>query len=79
MQGAFRRPNQDCTAVGRGADAVVWVVVVVAAAAAAVAHVSAVLGHQRNLSGHLAAAVSSLGEPERAVVVGWVMWMTLQS
>jgi len=78
MQGAFRRPNQDCTAVGRGADAVVWVVVVAAAAAAA-GHVSAVLGHQRNLSGHLAAAVSSLGEPERAVVVKWVMWMTLQS
>jgi len=77
MQGAFHRPNQDCTAVGRGADAVVWVVVVVVAAA--VAHVSAVLGHQRNLSGHLAAAVSSLGEPERAVVVKWVMWMTLQS
>ena len=77
MQGAFRRPNQESTAAARGADAVVWAVVV--AAAAAVGHVSAVLGHQRNPSGHRPAAVSSLGEPRRAVVVGWVMWMMLRS
>lgn len=78
MQGAFRRPNQESTAAARGADAVVWAVVV-AAAAVAVGHVSAVLGHQRNPSGHRPAAVSSLGEPRRAVVVGWVMWMMLRS